>query len=378
MLGIIIGVFALVVLVSIVNGATGTITNSVSSMGTNALMVSINDDKGNPLRLTDLTDMKGQGYIGEVSPVTQTQVTISGRTENKIALAYGILPDYQSIEKLSVDAGRLLMQPDVDNHVNAVVVDRGVVKDLMKISDPERAIGKNITIGGQSYTVVGVLKDRNGSSMMMFTMYTVYFPYTTMIRQTSVSKDISTFLVSASDPLMLDAAEDQLGKILLSRFRNDEEAFSVLNISDVMDVLDTVTGMLSVVLGGVAAISLLVGGIGIMNIMLVSVTERTKEIGIRKAIGAGRRTILLQFLIESLMLSVIGGMIGLVFSWITLEIISGFAASRLGEGVAVFELSPGISLFAVSFSLAVGLIFGIHPANKAAKMKPIDALRYNG
>ena len=181
---------------------------------------------------------------------------------------------------------------------------------------------------------------------------------------------VTTFSASASGTT--DDAEDAMNALLLKRFQQDDDAFMLINMSSVSSAMDSVTGTLSTMLGCVAAISLLVGGIGIMNIMLVSVTERTKEIGIRKAIGAGHRSIMAQFLIEALMLSLIGCALGLLLSWVLLMIFSNISASL------TFSMSPGVVGLAVIYSSAIGLIFGLYPANKAAKKHPIEALRYDG
>lgn len=185
--------------------------------------------------------------------------------------------------------------------------------------------------------------------------------------------EITSFYVSAASEESLDPAETVVTETLMNRFEQDEDAFTVINQSTIMEAMDSVNSILSLLLGGIAGISLLVGGIGIMNIMLVSVTERTREIGIRKAIGAGRNVIMMQFLIEALMISLMGCAIGILFSWIILQVIA-----VIGGDTMTFAFSPGVFWIAVAFSIFIGVVFGIYPANKAAKKKPIDALRYNG
>ena len=221
--------------------------------------------------------------------------------------------------------------------------------------------------------IVGVLAaDESDSSTTE--NYEAYIPYTSLIRLTdSVSPEVSTFCASATSQDSLEDAQTVLERMMLERFGQDEDAFTIRNQSTIMEAMENVTNTLALLLGGIAAISLLVGGIGIMNIMLVSVTERTREIGIRKAIGAGRGTIMLQFLIEALLISLMGCAIGIFFSWGTLRIISG-----VGGEDANYALSAGVVWIAIVFSIGIGVIFGIYPANKAAKKKPIDALRYVG
>ena len=195
-----------------------------------------------------------------------------------------------------------------------------------------------------------------------------------MIRLTEdVSSNITSFCVSASREDTLDHAEAVLTETMMERFSQDEDAFTIVNQSTIMEAMESVNNTLALLLGGIAAISLLVGGIGIMNIMLVSVTERTREIGIRKAIGADRGTIMLQFLIEALMLSLLGCVIGILLSWGILQIISA-----AGDSDTVYRLSVSVVWIAIAFAIGIGVIFGIYPANKAAKKRPIDALRYTG
>ena len=213
--------------------------------------------------------------------------------------------------------------------------------------------------------MVGVLADA-GETLAGSENSTIIIPYTTAQRMFYVS-GVTSFTLAAQSSELVDAAEADITSILMERF-GDEDAFSIMNQSTILESMDSITDTMAMMLGGIAGISLLVGGIGIMNIMLVSVAERTREIGIRKAIGAGRRRILLQFLIESLMVSTIGGLIGLGLSWVLLAILS----AAMGTS---YTMSAGISLLAVLFSMAIGIIFGINPANKAAKMPPIEALR---
>ena len=234
------------------------------------------------------------------------------------------------------------------------------------------AIGQTISLNGKKYEIIGVLKEEESSSLGFNSeQMEAYIPYTSLMRLSDSVKDVTSFLLSASSEKEMDTADRKLTNILLERFENDEDAFSVVNSSKMMETMQSVTSTMSLMLGGIAGISLIVGGIGIMNIMLVSVTERTREIGIRKAIGADYASIMLQFLIEALMISLIGCGIGIFLSWLLI-----FIAGKIVTTMT-FSLSMDVVWLAVAFSAGIGVIFGIYPANKAAKKKPIEALRFS-
>lgn len=278
----------------------------------------------------------------------------------------GTTSAYDEIQGIQVDRGRFILNADVENHTDVAVINSDLATDVM---GRENVVGEKIELGGKQFLIIGVYSEDSALSSMGNT-YMAYIPYTSYIRLVEgASLSITSFCVSAADD-DTDAAEAALETILLSRFSQDEDAYSIFNQSSIAEVMGSITGTLSLLLGGIAGISLLVGGIGIMNIMLVSVTERTREIGIRKAIGAGRGVILLQFLIEALMISLIGCVIGILLSWCILMVVNIV-------GDVSYGLSAGIVMISVLFSLGIGVIFGLYPANKAAKMKPIDALRHS-
>ena len=224
---------------------------------------------------------------------------------------------------------------------------------------------------------MGVLEEDEDSLMSMISggSMQAFIPYTTLIRLSdSVTSDVTSFYISAPVGGSVESVEPAMERILLARFNDDEDAFSLSTSSFLEEALEDITSILSILLGGIAAISLVVGGIGIMNIMMVTVTERTREIGIRKAIGASRGTILTQFLMEAVVLCMMGCGLGIFLSWAILQVVSTVVAST---GI-VFTLNGGVVLLAVVFCFIIGVVFGLYPANKAAKMKPIDALHYGG
>jgi len=372
MLGIIIGVVALVVLVSVVDGATGEVTDVVSSLGTNLLSVTITDDKGRPLRLQELEELRGIEELAELAPNGTGMLTIRCGAEEDTASVTGTTAGYAAIEGLEVDYGRYFNAADTDNHLNVAVVNPATVRDILRNEDIGSAVGSELIIGGIPFQVIGVLEEEDENvSMFQFTSYSVHVPYTSLMRLSGGSVGVRSFLASAVSDEQLDALENKVGMWMLRRFGDDEKAFSIINMSTIMGAMDQIMNTMTVMLGGIAAISLLVGGIGIMNIMLVSVTERTREIGIRKAIGAGEGTILLQFLIEALMLSLMGCALGVAVSYGMLQAINYFSGHNFG-------MSPQIVTTSIVFSLVIGMIFGIYPARKAARKKPIDALHYAG
>ncbi len=369
MLGIIIGVMSLVVLVSLASGATESVTDSIDELGSNTLYVSISDDKGKPIRYDELDEFIESDQLKSAAPYATSNSKISGSKDEKTGTIIGTTAVYTEIQNLKLASGRFIKSPDVDNHTNVVVVNEALAKAVIGRAD---VVGETISLGGTSYQIIGVLESSNSTSTDEEASYEAYISYTSLIRLTdSVGVDVTDFYVAATDENNMDQAETVLENKLKERFNNDEDAYFVMNQSSIAEAMASVTNTLSLLLGGIAGISLLVGGIGIMNIMLVSVTERTREIGIRKAIGAGYWSIMLQFLIEALVVSLLGCLIGIGLSAVAIQVID-----RVGS--VSYGLSTGVIWVSVAFSILIGVVFGIYPANKAARKKPIDALRYTG
>lgn len=374
MLGIIIGVMALVILVSLVNGATGSVTDTISQLGANLITVSIYDDKGQPITSEELEEWSTRDEIGLAAAWLEDSATAKYASASATVELYGTTAAYHDIQKLNVLLGRYIKSCDVDNHSNICVINETAATELIGYTD---CLGELISLNGVKFTVVGVLEDNDDSLTAVFGSgtLTVHIPYSSLVRMSrSLSADVTSFYVSAAEGFSTEQAANALESILLERLAQDEDAYRIRSQDALEDTMSSITSMLAILLGGIAAISLIVGGIGIMNIMLVTVTERTREIGIRKAIGASRGVILQQFLLESVVLCMLGCSIGIFLSWAVLETI-GLVVSSLEMS---FDMDIKVVLLAVSFCFAIGICFGLYPANKAAKMKPIDALHYGG
>ena len=374
MLGIIIGVMALVILVSLVSGATGNVTDTIARLGSDQITVRVSDSKGAPVTISDLNAWMEEDAFGPLAPVATQSVTAKYGTATGALTVYGTTAPYADIQKLSVLVGRFLKQADEQNVSFVCVINETAATELVGYAD---CLGEELRLNGQRFRVVGVLRDDDASLTSVFRSGSLvaYIPYAAFIRLSdSVTPEVTSFYVSAGAGSTVEEAKDRLTEILTARFDQDTDAFSLSSQNALESAMTSVTSILAVLLGGIAAISLVVGGIGIMNIMLVTVTERTREIGIRKAIGASRSMILTQFLVEAVVICMLGCALGILGSWGVLRLIT-----TVVSGLSIsFQMSGGVVLVAVVFCFFIGIVFGLYPANKAARMAPIDALHYGG
>ena len=382
MLGVIIGVMSVIVLIAIGQGTTASVTESIASMGTNLLTVTIQTRRvggmgsKNPWAMTssskgtviltmdDVLSLEGDASIECVSPVVTGSLTVKAGSTNTTASVTGVLPAYAQIINQGVQEGRYIIDADVDNRSAVCVIGADLAEELYGTTS---VVGNTLHIDGRAFRIVGVLESR-GTSMGGSSDESVVLPFTLAQRMLD-STTISSIYVSAIDSASVDDAQTVVESFLYKKYQN-ESSYSVMNQTQMLETANETASTLSLMLGGIAGISLLVGGIGIMNIMLVSVTERTHEIGIRKAIGARRRDILLQFLIESVVISGLGGLIGLI---------SGYALMHVLENALgmTLSMSTGVTYLAIGFSMTIGVVFGLYPANKASKLRPIEALHYS-
>ena len=372
MLGVIIGVMSVTVLMAIGQGTTSSVTDSISSMGTNMISVTIqtrrfgfgmnkssrsSSAKGTViLKAEDVLALKDNEYIQYVSPTVSGSLTVKAGSTNTTASIMGVYPDYANIVSTELASGRYIIDADVENRSAVCVIGPDLAEDLFGNTN---VVGNTLHVNGRMFKIVGVLDGTSSTLVLPFTLAQ------RMLESTS----ITSFYVSATDSTVVSAAQTAVERFLYKKYQ-DDSTYSIMNQEEMLEAMEETAGTLSLMLGGIAGISLLVGGIGIMNIMLVSVTERTREIGIRKAIGAKRRNILLQFLIESVVLSGMGGLLGLLLGYGLMHLLESY----MGMSVTA---SAGVAQLAMGFSMFVGVVFGLYPANKASKLKPIDALHYS-
>lgn len=379
MLGIIIGVAAVIALVSIGNGVKQDIQNSISSLGSNLLMVmpgaprtpGVRPSQGSmkSLKVSDYQAISKLDGVKAASPYTANSYVTIYQSKNWTTTVSGVSSNFQDVNNWTMAEGRFISSKNVENRERVAVVGQTVVKNLFAGEDP---VGKEIRVKNIPFRVIGVLNSKGNGTMGNYQDDVIFIPYTTAMERVEGVDYLRMVYVVASDDNGIDRLQSDIENLLRVRHSIKDtnlDDFNIQNMKSIMETMEQTTGTLTLFLGAVAAISLVVGGIGIMNIMLVSVTERTREIGIRKALGATYFVIVTQFLIEAVVISLMGGLIGIAL---------GIGASKLiglASGMSTVISVPTIVL-SFAFSMAIGLVFGIYPARKAAKLNPIDALHY--
>lgn len=363
MLGIIIGIFAVTALVSVGQSSNAAVTAQIEGLGSNLLTISVRDSRAD-LDLDDVEQIGNLSGVRAVSPYISSTYTIkNGGTSMEDISVIGVMPDYQYIREYDVEDGRFTTEKDNSNRLKVAVIGRDIAIELYSSLN---VVGEQISIGGTKYEIIGLLAEQ-GSDETVSGDELVMIPFVTAQRMMQ-NTTISTIYASASSAEVVETAQANIEKYL-KQFTSEDNGYSVNSQDSILESLKEVSATQTAMLGGIAGISLLVGGIGIMNIMLVSVMERTREIGIEKAIGATRRDILMQFLFEAVIVSGIGGLIGILLA----QFGSGFIGQLMDTEVTV---QSNVMITALGFSLLVGVGFGIYPALKASKLNPIDALRY--
>jgi len=362
MLGVIIGVAAVIVLVSIGEGTSKSVTDRIQGMGSNLISVNIRNSRIS-LTYNEVMQWKERTGVQAIAPVVSGNVTVKYANKKYDTSLEGVNDEYQEVRNHKVQRGRFIIPTDISFRQKVVLLGTEVSSQLFGNVNP---VGETVKINGQNFKVVGLLEEK-GSQSMGSNDDKVIIPLSTAQRLLS-SVGIRSVYIQAESPEAVDTVVFQINNIL-ARKTNDTEDYRVFNQAEMLSTVNQVTGALTAMLGGIAGISLVVGGIGIMNIMLVSVTERTREIGIRKAIGAKRKDILRQFLIEALVVSCAGGIIGIIL---------GIGGSRILGSVMSIQTAVSLEIIAIAFgfSVLIGIVFGIYPANKAAKLNPIEALRF--
>ncbi len=383
-LGIVIGVAAVIAMVSIGRGAQNTITGSIQGIGTNLIFVlrgGTSDDVRNPQPLTlgdaeAMADPFQAPSVVGVAPELRGQVKVTFGGQSATTSIEGVTPDYASVRNTSVTEGQFISEEQILGRSSVVLLGQDVADKLF--GRKQGLVGETVRIEGQPFRVSGVLTSKGGSGFSNEddrVIVPLSTAQTRLLRRANRDQ-VDMIQVEAASASSVTQAQAEISQILRTRHRTaiGADDFTILTQQDFLSTASTITNVLTIFLGGIAAISLLVGGIGIMNIMLVSVTERTREIGLRKALGARRMDILIQFLTESAVLSMLGGIIGIALGYLISYGVGRIAAANNTP------ITPAIGidtiLIATLFSTAVGLFFGLYPANRAAGLQPVEALRY--
>lgn len=381
-LGIVIGIGSVIALISLGQGSQKSIENQIQSLGSNLLTISPGGQISGGVRgaggsLTTLTldDAKAIAMSPQITTVNKVSAEYNSRSQviagrnNTNTQINGVQPQYAEIRKIEMSSGTFISQRDVDTMTKVAVLGPQVVTDLFgEGADP---IGQNIRVNGQTLRIIGVTVSKGGSGFNN-PDDAIYVPLSTAQKQLFGANNLTSIAVEAKSADVMTDAQNQIGYFLLARHKISDPAdadFRIFSQNDILNTASQVTGTFTTLLGGIAAISLLVGGIGIMNIMLVTVTERTREIGLRKALGAKRKTIITQFLTEAILLTVIGGFAGVIVG-----IGISYGLSKMMS--LPFAVSLSAIALAIGVSGGIGILFGWYPAHKAAHLQPIEALRY--
>ncbi len=381
MLGIIIGIASVIMIISLGEGATKSISNQISSFGTNTIIVIPgSEEQGSGAQFSDTQSLSLEDAeaianaaliqnVELVAPAVQKPTQASANGQSKNVMVAGVGADYFTIQSFNIDQGEFFTKDQDDSLARVAVLGSEVARDLF--GEGAEPVGESIKIDNRSFRIIGVLQEKDSSGFQNPNTG-VYIPVNTAMKVVLGQDHVSVIMAQAKEADLIDQTVEDITALLVDRHNIEDgkaKDFTVTSSKEALETLGTITGLLTGLLAGIAGISLVVGGIGIMNIMLVTVTERTKEIGLLKAIGARQKDILTQFLIESIVLTLVGGAIGMAI---------GILLSFLITSVAnlPFVISISAILLAVGVSSGVGLVFGYYPAKRAAQLSPIDALRY--